>query len=61
MPNTYSGLEMASLGVQLEVPETEVLVKSLSGMDIKVSRLTHTQTHKTRKKTNLTDLKQKVL
>jgi len=36
VPNTYSGLEMASLGVQLEVPETEVLVKSLSGMDIKV-------------------------
>jgi len=36
VPNTYQGLEMASIGVQLEVPETEVLVKSMSGMDIKV-------------------------
>ena len=64
VPNTYSGLEMASLGVQLEVPETEVLVKSLSGMDIKVGRLANIQTQQAMMKQRIisqTKLKLKVL
>ena len=34
VPNTYNGLDMAKIGVKLEIPETNL--KTSSGMEIKV-------------------------
>jgi len=36
VPNTYHGLEMAKMGMLVEIPETNVVVKTGSGMDIQV-------------------------
>ena len=36
VPNTYHGLEMAKMGMMVEIPETNVIVKTGSGMDIQV-------------------------
>ena len=36
VPNTYNGLDMAKIGVNLEIPETNLVLRTASGMDIKV-------------------------
>ena len=36
IPNTYHGLEMAKMGMLVEIPETNVVLKTGSGMDIQV-------------------------
>jgi len=36
VPNTYQGLEMTKMGMQVEIPETSVILRTGSGMDIEV-------------------------
>lgn len=36
VPNTYHGLEMTKMGMMVEIPETNVILRTGSGMDIQV-------------------------